>query len=135
VKEYFRKARGGHWITNVCFIEALTALKCKWLRKEIDQNAYLGFSYVLRSYIKSRIELVDSQLGDRQVWDETEKIVKRYSLDIVDALQIVTVKRHYTNVFARNSKTVLVTGDFNLARAAESEDVRVWNCMTDEAPY
>lgn len=132
VQAYFSEKRGGYWITNVCLVEALGVLKRN--RKTLGEDTYLAKCYVLISYVRRRIQVVDSQLHDAEIWNETERVAKKHQLDVSDALQIVTVKNHYTKVFGGESKTILVTADEELAKAARIEGLRSWYCIKEHPP-
>lgn len=67
-------------------------------------------------------------------FNEVEKISKSYSLDLADAFQIVTMKKGFPAILQGDSKTIFITGDKDLANAARSENLRVWNCMSEEEP-
>jgi predicted nucleic acid-binding protein len=134
VRAYFRRKRGGYWMTDVCLVEALGVLKRN--KKKLGQSLYLGRCFMLISYIRNgRINLVENEMQNVQIWNETERIAKKYDkLDVSDALQIVTIQTHSTKFHARDSKTILITADADLAKAAGNEGLRVWNCLTEEPP-
>jgi predicted nucleic acid-binding protein len=134
VRAYFRKKRGGYWMTDVCLVEALGVFKRN--KKKLGLNLYLSHCYMLISHIRNgRINLIETKLQKIQIWNETERITKKYDkLDISDALQIITIQTHVTKFHSGDSKTILVTADFELAKAARDEGLRVWNCLTEDAP-
>jgi hypothetical protein len=59
------------------------------------------------------------------VFTETEKIAKRYELDLSDALQLVTIKQRFGKL---KPKPLLITADSALAAAAQKEGIEIWNC-------
>ena len=134
VRNYFAKKRGGYWITDVCLVEALGVLKRN--KKRLGLNSYLSRCSMLISYIRNgRINLVETELQKIPIWNDTERIAKKYDkLDVSDALQIVTVQTHITRNFADDSKTILITADFELAAAARNEGLRAWYCVSEDAP-
>ncbi|MCC6714024.1 MAG: hypothetical protein IT496_02245 [Gammaproteobacteria bacterium] len=81
------------------------------------------------------IQIDDSvSLTDRSTFNEAETYCKRYSLDIADALQLVALKRGFFSTLAGESKTIMVTGDGGLAKAAASEGLRVWKYRDSPEP-
>jgi predicted nucleic acid-binding protein len=134
VRSYFATKRGGHSITDVCLVEALSVLKRN--KKKLGQSSYLGRCFMLISYIRNgRMNLVETELQKIAIWNETERIAKNYdNLDVSDALQIVTIQTHITKNFVGESKTILITADFELAEAAKNEGLRAWYCISENAP-
>jgi predicted nucleic acid-binding protein len=134
IRNYFATKRGGYWMTDVCLVEALSVLKRN--KKKLGQSSYLGRCSMLISYIRNgRIKIVEAQLQKVSIWNETEKLAKKYNnLDVSDVLQIVTMKTHFTKNFGGNSKAVLVTADSDFVAAARNEGLFVWNCIIENAP-
>ena len=120
--------------TPLCLSEALGVLKRKWKRKEITIDEYFGATrtLIIDTWGK-RIELDDVGL-DPSVHSETEELARQHSLDLSDALQLVTLFNGRYSVLSQGSASVLITADKDLAVAADSEGVRVWNCRTSEVP-
>ena len=65
--------------------------------------------------------------------EKESKNSRKKSIDISDALQIVTLKKDYFNKFPE-TQPLLITADAGLAKAARGENLRVWNCMNEEPP-
>lgn len=80
-----------------------------------------------------RINLVDVGMSDNEVFAQVEEIVRRHSLDVVDATLIVSVQGDY---FSRlfDAKPILVAADEQLAKAAFAEGLDVWDCIREKAP-
>ena len=121
------------YATSLCFAEALGALKSRYSHKGIDQETYFKAGDILRGYIGDRIELADMDISDSEIFWEVEKTAKLYGLDIVDAYQIVTIKKDYFSRFPE-AQPILVTADSGLAEAARKEGLRVWDCLKEQAP-
>jgi predicted nucleic acid-binding protein len=121
------------YATSLCFAEALGALKSRYSHKGIDQETYFKAGDILRGYIGDRIELADMDISDSEIFWEVEKTAKLYGLDIVDAYQIVTIKKDYFSRFPE-AQPILVTADSGLAEAARKEGIRVWDCLKEQAP-
>ncbi len=135
IKKYMKAEHTStFYATSLCFAETLGVLKSKYLRKQIDQETYFTAGDVLSAYISGDIELVDVDISDSAIFMEVEDIARRNGLDIVDAYQIVTIKKDY---FSRlpHSRPILVTADSGLAKAAGKEGLRVWDCLTEQPPW
>lgn len=135
LKEYFDNPNVFR-MTSLCFAEALGVLKAKYLyRGEITEKGYLHRSYLLEVYLKhGRIKLDEVSLTDPAMFDEVEVIVKKYQIDISDALQIVTLKKGRYSKFVEESQSLLITADADLAKAARSEGLKVWDCINEPSP-
>ncbi|MGA2515696.1 MAG: type II toxin-antitoxin system VapC family toxin [Thermodesulfobacteriota bacterium] len=121
------------YATSFCFAEALGALKSIYSHKGIDQETYFKAGDILRGYIGDRIELADMDISDSEIFWEVEKTAKRYGLDIVDAYQIITIKKDLFSRF-QEAQPILVTADSGLAEAARKEGFRVWDYLNEQAP-
>jgi len=135
IKEYFNKHHLFR-MTSLCFAEALGALKVKYLyRKEITEKGYLNRSHLLTIYLRQgQIKLDEVSLTDPAVFDEVEAIVRTYQIDVSDALQIVTLKKGRYRSFVGESQSLLITADADLAQAARSEGLQVWDCINEASP-
>lgn len=135
VAQYFK---GPHpfYMTSLCFAEALGVLKAKYFRRQsITEKGYLNRSYLLTVWVRDRrITLDEVPLTELEVFGEVEAIVKRYQIDTSDALQIVTIKKGKFSNFAGESKSLLITADSDLARAARNEGLIVWDCIHEPNP-
>ncbi len=121
--------------TSLCLAEALGVLKGKWGRNQITTDQY--FSATRQLVIEARgkrIEIDDLGLVNPSVHAEVERMAKKHGLDLSDALQLLTILRGRYSVLGPNSASVLVTADCPLARAANAERIRVWNCISGPAP-
>jgi predicted nucleic acid-binding protein len=121
------------YATSLSFAEALGGLKSKYSHKEIDQETYFKAGDLLKGHVGDRIVLVDVDISESEIFWEVEKIVKLYGLDIVDAYQIVTIKK---DLFARVSEAqpILVTADSGLAEVGRKEGLKVWDCLKEQTP-
>ena len=133
-------------VTSLCFAEALGVLKVKRFHREcISDEEYFYGCDQLMAYASdnSVIEIEDIEIRDRSVFDEVERLARKYNegkskdktIDISDAFQIVSVKRNYFSQFRNtDSKPILITGDRSLADAARLEGLRVWYCIDEPPP-
>jgi predicted nucleic acid-binding protein len=125
--------KSAFYTTSLSFAEALGGLKSIYSHKEIDQETYTKAGDLLKGYIGDRIELVDVDISESEIFWEVEKTIKLYGLDIVDAYQIVTFKK---DLFSRvsESQPILVTADSGLAEVGRKEGLKVWDCLKERAP-
>ena len=124
-----------HYMTSLCFAEALGALKGKVHRNELPRHSYFNACYLLMSYLRNgRFHLDDTLKISSETFMEGEKLARKYEVDLSDALQIVTVRDGQFKNLARESKTVLATADAGLVKAAKAEDLRVWNVLDSPEP-
>lgn len=121
------------YATSLCFAEALGILRSTYFHKGIDQETYSKAGDILRGYIGDRIELADMDISDSEIFWEVEKTAKRHGLDIVDAYQIITIKRDLFSRF-QEAQPILVTADLGLAEAARKEGFGVWDYLKEQAP-
>jgi predicted nucleic acid-binding protein len=112
-----------------CFIEALSVLKLKHRRKEIDEETYFAACDILGSYTDGNgdIELVNVNISDSAVFWQVEKIAKRYHLDVIDGCQIFAMTKMLEDLSQpRAMKPVLITSDEDLAKAVRLEGLMSW---------
>ncbi len=124
------------YTTDFCFYEALTLLKVKHLyRKEISKDQYnQAVLKLVAWHYHASINFPDVRLVDPATFNEVQRIMHTYNLDASDSLQIISVKHGFFSTMIDESKTILVTADKNLASAARTEGLRVWDCMHEPAP-
>lgn len=124
------------YTTPFCFFEALNVLKVKWLyRKEISKEEYHDASLSLTSWfshISKRIP--DLDFTDPLIFMEVKTLSDKYSLDLSDAFQILSVKKGFFSGLAGESRTILVTADEGLAKASRNEGIRAWHFLTEPKP-
>ena len=122
LKEYFER-NNGFYVTSLCFAEALGVLKVKhFYREEITQKGYLNRSYLLTVLIRNRrVELDEVLLADPAIFAAVEEVIRKYEIDTADALQIVTIKNGRFSNRGGESRSLLITADEDLAKAARCE--------------
>lgn len=123
-------------MTSLCFAETLGVLKVKHFhRKELSKDQYFYASYLLIACLReNRIMLDELPVSDLTIFLESENLSKKYKIDLVDAMQLVTVKRGRFSAFCEESRTIFITADSCLAKAAREEGLRVWNCVKEDSP-
>ena len=123
-------------VTSITFAETLGVLKSKWLHKKLTQEEYLAASEDLAASVAGQKIQIDESvsLTDHVTFDKAESFCKRYDLDLADALQLVALKHGFFSKLAGESKTILITADGGLEKAAISEGLRAWNCRKSTTP-
>jgi len=124
------------WVTtSLCFAEVLGVLKAKQLHRHISTEQYLCACEDLMAHIRGQtITIEDVGLTERVVFDQVELLCKRYSLDLSDGCQLLTLRSGQLSHLEGDSRPILVTADKGLAEAARSEGLRAWDCMHEPAP-
>ncbi len=121
--------------TSLCIAEALGVVKAKWTHGHIAEADYFAAtrSLVLNSWGK-KIEVEDIDLFSPQGLSAVEALAKKHTLDLSDALQLETILHGKYARLGPKSASVLITANAKLAKAAESEGIRVWNCIKSPLP-
>jgi predicted nucleic acid-binding protein len=122
------------YTTPFCFYEALSVLKAR-IGTGADRGRYLKACADLTAWfgaVQRRVR--DLSFTDHSTFSHAKQIVEKYGLDLSDAFQIVSVQRGFFSVMARDSATILATADAKLAKAARSEDLRVWSVLDEDRP-
>ena len=65
---------------------------------------------------------------------EAERLIKQHKIDFLDCFQIVTILHGKFRVLGPDSKSILITADRALAKAARAEGARVWECTSEPPP-
>jgi predicted nucleic acid-binding protein len=124
----FWQAQHTKYTTPFCFHETLTVIKLKWLRKEITKDIYLdAVTRATHWYRVATRNMDNPDITDTEVFVAAFELVSKYDLDFSDACQIVSVSKGYFSHNAMGSKTVFVTADGDLVKAARNEGLRVWH--------
>jgi len=126
VRSYFFNNAPTRYTTSFCYYEALNVLKVKWLyRNEITKEQYLKHAFELTTWFSSASKRTpDLDFTNPSVFRDVQFIAERNSLDLSDAFQILSVKNGYFSVLVNDSKTILVTADEILAKAARNEGIK-----------
>jgi predicted nucleic acid-binding protein len=137
LQEYLIRNLSYHFhITEFVFYETLSTLKSKLRRKEIDEKKYHAAVAQLAAYLDEGLLQLDSdfRLDNFKVIIEVGELVKKYSLDYSDALQIYTILNGKWSGNHSQCSPVLVTADAKMAKAATREGLRVWNPLDKSNP-
>lgn len=123
------------WTTSICFGEALGILKTKYLyKKQISEKKYLNDIEILVSFLNHKISIQEVNITDLVIYHQIEDAMKNHNLDFADAVQLVTLKFGFPAVFEGESKTIFITADNKLAKAAKDENLRVWDIIKEPIP-
>jgi predicted nucleic acid-binding protein len=135
IREYWR-SEATRYTTPFCYFETLSALKVKWKYKhDITEDKYHKASAELTFWFANIARNVhDLDFTSPSVFFAAQAMAKKYSLDLSDAFQILSVKEGFFSRMSGDSSTILVTADEGLAKAARSEGIKVWYCMKEPVP-
>jgi predicted nucleic acid-binding protein len=148
LRDFFYSVTHNFKTTWLCLAESLVVLKNKWrgpqskkMDTKIETYEYLKAVSFLITEWRDRIETDDIKSVDPSVPLQVRKIAEKYNLDYSDALQLWSFKSGRLSPLAveaepnvYESALVLITADKDLASAAESEGIKVWNCEQGPAP-
>lgn len=138
VRKYFN-TESSKYTTPICYFETLSVFKAKrFYRKpphNITQDEYHKAARALSAwFLASSKKLPDVDLIDPGTFQKVESLARKYSVDLSDAFQLLSVKKGIFSPLHGDSQTILVTADKNLAAAAQSEGLKVWNVLTEPLP-
>lgn len=136
-REVLRKYYHEHscrYATSFCVTEAFSAFKWKFLRKQIAEDQYIKYVRDFIGVIGTNLEIDEVPILWPVVFSEAERLIKKYKIDFIDCFQIVTILRGQFRRFGPESKSILITGDRELAKAARAEGAKVWECTSEPAP-
>ena len=57
--------------------------------------------------------------------------MRQHDIDLIDSVQVVTVLHGRYSVFIGDSRSLFITADRTLAKAAREEGARVWECSSE----
>jgi predicted nucleic acid-binding protein len=134
LRRYHREHAHPGYTVSFCVAEALGALKLKFLRQKISETDYLKYVKDLIRIVCNTFQIDELEILSPVVSGEFERLVAKYKLDFVDCLQIATLKHGKYRIFDGPSKSILITADRELAKAARSEGARVWECSSENPP-
>lgn len=126
------------FMTSFCVAETLGVLKRKFLTEWIKEQ---GYEEAQQKYLEAcaafigqlegkMIEVHDIPIADLNTYSKVDKLAKQYSLDVIDAFQLVSLKEGFVAPLrGTSSECVLVTADDGLAKAARQEGLKAWDCV------
>ena len=103
--------------------------------KEDTRAQYIKYVQdFIRTVIGANLQIDEVSILSPDVRSEAERLIQTHKIDFLDCFQIVTILRGRFRHLGPESKSILITADHGLARAARAEGVRVWECTTESAP-
>jgi predicted nucleic acid-binding protein len=134
IREYYY-SNAGCCATSLCLTEALSVLKTKWKYEHINDAKYFDSTeHLLVDAWSGKLEIDEINFLSIGGIKDVKALAEKYSLDWSDALQLETIKRGTYAHFSGECQSILVTADAGLAKAAEKENIRVWNCIKECKP-
>jgi predicted nucleic acid-binding protein len=121
--------------TSLCLAEALGVIKGKWNYGRISEEQYFEATRELIIWAwGKKIEIDDINFFSPDGQKAVEGLARKHNLDLSDALQLQTILRGKYSHLGPNSASILITADGKLAKAAEGECIRTWNCIVTVPP-
>ncbi len=134
LREYWNR-EPTKFTTSLCFYEALTLLKVyHFYRKILDTEAYKRATLDLCAwYGAASKDIPELNFLSPEVFFAAQRTAEKHKIDLSDAFQIHTVKEGFFSHLSADSRTILVSADRDLVKAARAEGLRVWSIL-DESP-
>ena len=134
IREYFFDLPTASFrTTSYCVAETFSVFKHKWLKGEISMEDYAKDFREFARLVNPRLTIEDAPITAKLL-DEADSLMRKYELDVVDSIQLITIRQGIFAGLAGTSQSLLITADEKLAFAARSEGVWPWNCRTEDAP-
>jgi predicted nucleic acid-binding protein len=137
LRQYYY-SHASRYATSFCVTETFSAFKLKFLRGRITEDQYIKYCRdFIRTVIGGNLEIIDEvPVLSPVVFKEAERLIQKYKkeIDFIDCFQIITLIYGKNNFMVADSKSILITADRALAKAARAEDVKVWECTSEPAP-
>ena len=123
------------YATSFCVAETFSVFKLKYLRHEIDRATYIKYVQgFIRTVIGVSLQLDEVSILSPTLFREAEQLINKYGIDFIDCCQIVTILHGKFSECGPISKSLLVTADRDLAKAARGEGARVWEITSEAVP-
>ncbi len=108
---------------------------CQLSKANCSEGEYIkGIRDFLRLTVGANLRLDDLPILSPIVISEAERLIKTHDIDFLDCVQIVTIMHGQFKHLGLGSKSILITADRCLAKAARAEGVRVWECTSEPPP-
>jgi len=116
--------------TSFCFYEALGVLKTKWVKKNrqdhISEETYLGACEELCALVEDgQIQIEEVAIHNRKSFNESEKLTKKYKIDLSDSFQLFSIKEGMLAQLETPIKPELISEDGGVYKAAVGEGLKV----------
>lgn len=134
LRKYYRD-HASRYATSYSITEAISVFKRMFLDRRIDQAAYIRYvKDFMNGVIGCNLEIDEVDILNPIVMNEAERLIRKHGIDFLDCFQIVTILHGKYHVLGLDSKSILITADKDLAKAARAEGARVWECTSEPAP-
>jgi predicted nucleic acid-binding protein len=134
LRKYYHE-HSNRYATSYSVTEAFAALKGKFRRTRITESQYIKYVQdLIRTVIGVNLQVDEVSILSPVVHSEAERLIKTYKIDFLDSFQIVTILHGRFRHSGPESKSILITADRSLAKAARAEGARVWECTSEPAP-
>lgn len=135
----YRRNNQAFYTNNLCLAETFSILKVKHFgtgkRRQISLDGYLCVANLLTTMVEHRtLHIIDDDLSNRAFFNRAEEIVRKHKIDLIDAMQIVSIKHGKYSSLTGKSVSMLITADSALAKAARAEDIEVWDVVHEPVP-
>lgn len=116
--------------TSFCFYEALGVLKLKWVNQKrqdhISEETYLAACEELCALVEDeQIQLEEVAIYNRLSFNESEKLTKKYKIDLSDSFQLVSIREGMLAQLKTPIVPVLISEDGGVYKAAAGENLKV----------
>jgi hypothetical protein len=103
------------------------------MRDLIEKEQYIKcVEDLIRCHIGARLQIDEVSILLPRLRNEAQRLIQKYKINFIDCFQIVTILE---GQFHRiEPKSILITADRDLAKAAREEGVNVWECITESPP-
>ena len=134
LRQYYRE-HSNRYATSYCVTEVFSAFKLKFLRGRITEDQYIKYvKDFIDGVIGANLQIDEVPILTPLVFREAERLIQKHKIDFIDCFQIVTILHGQFRFLCSDSKSILITADQALAKAARAEGARVWEVTTDPAP-
>ena len=73
------------------------------------------------------------ELNNYKIFSKVSEMIRKYNIDYADAIQIYAILNGKYN-YDRLESSLLITSDKGMVKAAEYNNIRVWNCEESTKP-
>ncbi len=123
------------YATSYCVVEALSAFKLKFKRHKIIEDQYVKFvEDFIRTVVGANLMIDEVSILLPRIISEAQRLIRRHRIDFIDSIQIVTILHGRFSPLDEDPKSILITADLDLAKAARAEGARVWEIGSEPAP-
>ncbi len=123
------------YTTPFCLYETLSILKGRKRQGVLTKEQYLkAATHAVTWFRSSHRQMRDIEFTEHEFFREARELVDQTNLDLSDAFQLLSLQIGYFRHLAGGSRTLLVTADEALAKAARDRGLPVWDCLREPLP-